>query len=134
MLYQRLIYRSRVVANENLDKDMSRILDVSRRLNRARDITGALICFDDSYVQVLEGPPAQIEGLMAVIERDPRHCDIRVLGRWAASHRLFGGWSMASAPAFEIAVETRQNFVGSRCGLEMLKVMTDLTRRLPVFI
>lgn len=134
MVYQRLVYRSRAASTENLDEDLSQILCVSRHLNRARGITGALIYLDGSWVQVLEGPSVHIEGLMAVIERDPRHCDIQVMGRWAASHRLFGGWAMASAPTPAIAVNTRQKFLGSKCGLEVLAVMTDLVTHLPLLI
>lgn len=132
MVNQRLIYRSRAVSPENLDRDLSEILRVAKSRNRACDITGALAFCDGNFVQVIEGPPAQIERLMAAIERDPRHSDIQVLGRWAASHRLFGGWAMASAPTFEIAASTRKGLLGATCGLEMVTTLFGLANRSPI--
>ena len=134
MLYQRLIYRSRAVAAEGRHTDLSAILHVAQRHNRVRGITGALTFYDDTFTQVLEGPPAEIDRLMAVLERDPRHRDIQVLGRWAVSHRLFGGWAMASAPAFEISVGTRKILQSATGGLEMVTVMFGLASTSPLSI
>lgn len=126
MLYQRLIYRSCAVATEDLDKDLSDILHVANRHNRAHGITGALAVCEDRFVQVIEGPPAQIDGLMAILTRDPRHHNIQVLGRWAASHRMFGGWDMASAPTLEISVEKRQLLRSATGGLALVTLLFSL--------
>lgn len=134
MLYQRLIYRSRAEDAEDLDRNLSQILHASRHHNRERGITGVLTCFDGHFIQVIEGPPAQIDRLMAVLARDPRHRDIRVLGRWAASHRLFGGWAMASPPTFEVSVRVRQNLLGATCGLQMVTELFSLVSGPPVLI
>ena len=132
MLYQRLIYRSRAVATQDRDKVLSQILDVANRHNRAHGITGALTLYDDCFIQVIEGPPAQIDRLMAILECDPRHRDVQVLGRWAASHRLFGGWAMANAHAFEMSVETRKILKSATCGLEMVTVLFGLASGSPL--
>lgn len=134
MLYQRLIYRSRALATEDLDRDLLQILHWSQRHNRAHDITGVLTLCDNNFIQVIEGLPAQIERLMATIERDPRHSDIHVLGRWAASHRLFSGWAMASAPTFQISVRTRKCLLGATCGLEMVTTLFGLVNSSPILI
>ncbi|WIY69034.1 BLUF domain-containing protein [Aquidulcibacter paucihalophilus] len=126
MLYQRLIYRSCAVATEDLDKDLSDILDVANRHNRARGITGALAVCEDRFVQVIEGPPAQIDGLMVILTRDPRHRNIQVLGRWAASHRMFGGWDMACVPTLEMSVETRQLLRSATGGLALVTLLFSL--------
>lgn len=132
MLYQRLIYRSRAEDAEDLGRNLSQILHASRHHNRAHGITGVLTCFDDHFIQIIEGPPAQIDRLMAVLARDPRHHDIEVLGRWAASHRLFGGWAMASPPTSEISVTVRQNLLSGTCGLQMVTELFSLVSSSPV--
>jgi hypothetical protein len=54
------------------DEELGALLDVSRRDNAARGITGALAYHDRVFIQVLEGPEAAVEALLATIARDPR--------------------------------------------------------------
>ncbi len=77
------------------------ILMDARRCNTRDGITGALICRADLYVQMLEGPAAEVEAAFARITRDDRHIDIRPLSRRAVASdaRLFPGWAMRDDPA-----------------------------------
>ncbi len=77
------------------------ILMDARRCNTRDGITGALICRADLYVQMLEGPAAEVEAAFARITRDDRHIDIRPLSRRAVATdaRLFPGWAMRDDPA-----------------------------------
>lgn len=71
------------------------ILEVSRRNNRARGITGALLFSGAGFAQVLEGRNADIQKVFLGIRRDHRHRDVTVLNEQAISERSFGEWSMA---------------------------------------
>ena len=57
--------------------EVAGIIAVARSRNAALDVTGALVVTTDHYAQLLEGPPAALEQLLASIRRDPRHSDMR---------------------------------------------------------
>ena len=76
------------------DEELAAILDVSRRNNAARGITGALAYHDRAFVQVLEGPEAAVEALLVTIARDLRHTELTVCDRARVDERAFGTWSM----------------------------------------
>ena len=75
------------------------ILLDARRCNARDDITGALICRDDLYLQLLEGPAATVEAAYDRISRDDRHIEVRPLTRRPVEVRLFGAWAMRDDPA-----------------------------------
>ena len=78
---------------------MGNILMRSRRNNARDDITGALICRADLYLQWLEGPQAAVEATYAKIIKDDRHLDIVLRVRRTATTRIFPQWSMRDDPA-----------------------------------
>lgn len=78
---------------------LSSILIDARRLNARDDITGALICRRDIYLQLLEGPEEKVRETIRRIERDDRHLDVRVHVAEGASGRMFGNWAMLHDPA-----------------------------------
>ncbi len=77
------------------------ILLDARRCNQRDAITGALICRDDLYLQLLEGPEAAVEATYARILRDDRHTEITRLTRRKLPEegRLFSAWAMRDDPA-----------------------------------
>lgn len=75
------------------------ILSASRLRNERDDITGALICRSDLFLQLLEGPTAKVEATFQRISQDDRHIEINVLVRSDISDRLFDGWAMKHDPA-----------------------------------
>jgi len=77
------------------------ILLDARRCNTRDGISGALICRDDLYLQLLEGPEAAVEAAYVRIRRDDRHIEVRPLTRLmlADDGRLFGAWAMRDDPA-----------------------------------
>ena len=78
---------------------LGNILMRSRRNNTRDDVTGALICRADLYLQWLEGPQVAVEATYAKIIRDDRHLDIvRRLTR-SSETRMFPEWSMRDDPA-----------------------------------
>lgn len=74
------------------------ILSDARRCNKRDDITGALVCRADVYLQLLEGPTPAVEAAFERISRDDRHVDVKLLVRRPVAERLFPGWSMRDDP------------------------------------
>lgn len=92
MTEKRLIYRSQPFG---FDKAMlAGILSSARRNNPRLDITGALICRHDVYLQLIEGPAEAIDALYARIVADDRHTNVELLLTEDVDARLFPAWAM----------------------------------------
>jgi hypothetical protein len=75
------------------------ILSDARRLNPPNDVTGALICRADLYLQLLEGPEDAVEATFARIAKDDRHLEVQRLVSRPIAQRLFPDWAMRDDPA-----------------------------------
>lgn len=80
------------------DGMLNGILSDARRCNERDDITGALVCRADVYLQLIEGPTPAVDAAMERIKKDDRHLDVRLLQRRTVRERLFPGWSMRDDP------------------------------------
>ena len=74
------------------------ILGDARRCNLRDDVSGALICRADVYLQLLEGPGAAVDAAFSRIAKDTRHQEVKRLSREAVGARMFPGWSMHHDP------------------------------------
>jgi len=97
MKLKQLIYASHPFGFDDLA--LVGILAAARPNNERDGITGALICREDLYLQLLEGPPEATEAAFARIERDDRHTAIQLLVDEEVDDRLFPEWSMKHDPA-----------------------------------
>lgn len=96
MRLTQLIYASRPFGFD--DNVLATILQTARSHNERVGITGALICRNDIYLQMLEGPRDAVTGLFSRILRDDRHADITLLCCADAADRLFPEWAMRDDP------------------------------------
>lgn len=78
---------------------LSTILTTARRNNPRAGITGALICRQDVYLQLIEGDAAAIDALFARIAVDDRHLAVTLLSRAEVAARIFPDWAMLHDPA-----------------------------------
>lgn len=74
---------------------VKQIVATSRARNPCLGLTGALLFTGEHFAQVLEGPAASIDHLMASVADDPRHDRLIVVAREPIVTRRFGNWSMA---------------------------------------
>ncbi len=91
-----LIYASRPFGFDNLT--LYDILMTARRNNTRDEITGALICREDLYVQLLEGGREAVTAAYTRILRDGRHTAVRELSSRHKTARLFPEWAMRDDP------------------------------------
>ncbi len=75
------------------------ILITARRNNPRDSITGALICRQDLYLQLLEGPQAAVEARYDSIVRDDRHLEVVKRVSRRVTERMFPKWAMRDDPA-----------------------------------
>lgn len=78
---------------------LNSILVDARRANARDDITGALICRADIYLQWLEGPEEQVKKTLERIARDDRHLEMKLHVADSVPERVFGQWAMLHDPA-----------------------------------
>ena len=78
--------------------DLDHILIQSRYNNDKNNITGALLCRDDLYLQYLEGPEKEIDLTFSKITEDDRHTEIQLLKSGMSTRRLFANWAMKDDP------------------------------------
>jgi hypothetical protein len=77
------------------EDEIMEILRVSRQNNERRDITGMLLYRDGNFLQVLEGPTAPVDELIARIKQDVRHHGVILMSRRSIQQRQFSEWTMA---------------------------------------
>ena len=70
------------------------LLTKARARNANFGVTGMLLYHTGSFLQVLEGPEAGVDRILASILKDPRHTTARTLSRAIIVKREFEAWSM----------------------------------------
>ncbi|MGB0370052.1 MAG: BLUF domain-containing protein [Opitutales bacterium] len=97
----RLIYFSHRNEDVTID-EIEKILEVSRKNNRGKNITG-ILCFHQNYFfQVLEGRRAAVCHLYNKIAKDPRHSNVTISDFREVPNREFSDWNMAYFPESKI--------------------------------
>jgi hypothetical protein len=91
-----LVYVSRRTPALGAD-ELKRIVAQSTRRNRAREITGVLLCCGEHVMQLLEGEQAVVDATFERIRNDPRHQDVQLLLHKPVGKRLFPESRMALA-------------------------------------
>jgi len=90
---RQVIYISTAV-NDLTRGEVSRLADESASNNALNEITGALLCIDNCFIQVIEGNKRSISELLIKLSRDWRHSDIRIISDHLQDSRHFNNWSM----------------------------------------
>lgn len=81
---------------ERRDEALCQIITVAHPHNVAHNITGMLLCYQNYYIQHLEGAGSDVDNLFARIRLDPRHTEVMIANyRWAGD-RIFPEWAMCS--------------------------------------
>jgi len=74
--------------------DVKDLVASAQGRNRAMGITGLLIYYQGSFLQILEGPRAAVDRLFEQIQADPRHARILLLERRPIPQRDFPSWDL----------------------------------------
>lgn len=96
MAQLQLIYISRPFGYDAAT--LNGILFSARHHNRRNDMTGALVCRDDIFLQLLEGPGDAVTETYSRIRRDKRHIDVSLLWSGDCETRMFPNWDMRHDP------------------------------------
>ncbi|WP_197940677.1 BLUF domain-containing protein [Sphingomonas sp. HMP6] len=93
-LLETFVYCSRAAESVD-DMEVDRLIEWAQRSNADRGITGVLVFGSGIFFQWIEGPPSQVQNLIASLHGDPRHHDIVALDRSVEKRdRLYPNWEM----------------------------------------
>ncbi len=110
-----IIYAS--AATDKFGRDeLVEILEQARPRNGALGVSGMLLYINGSFLQILEGPPAQVEPLFEKISTDKRHTNVVTIIRESIAKRDFDGWSMGFADVNEAdlaSIDGLEDFFGT---------------------
>lgn len=127
-----LVYASKPFGFDDLV--LRGILATARRNNERDSITGALVCREDLFLQLLEGPREKVRDTFERICRDDRHIDVSKLIESEINGRLFPEWSMRHDPA-QSWMWTREQVAGgavqNASPVEVLGVFSRLAAMTP---
>jgi hypothetical protein len=90
--------------------ELDRILLRSKASNAASWITGLLLLHEGTFLQVIEGSPAGVLGLMQRIRRDRRHSGLVLLESHACLTRAFASSPMAYVAPRNLTPGQRHEF------------------------
>jgi hypothetical protein len=92
----RLVYRSHMrIPPEQRKAELGTIFSAARSNNKKHGVTGALLVWEEQFVQMLEGDEDAVRSLYDTIKHDPRHERLAVVSTAQVGERVFGRWSMA---------------------------------------
>lgn len=93
-MLERIVYVSRVAPGIGR-AELYRIIRAAHARNRAAGLSGALVCLDGWFAQLLEGVAAPLGACFGRVLADPRHFEIELRVRERALCPLFPGQAMA---------------------------------------
>jgi hypothetical protein len=114
-MLQRVIYVSRSLIGADQLR-LGPLVSSSATRNTAADVTGMLWADGESFAQVLEGDPDDVDMIMKRIRADQRHTDIFVLLDRPVSSRQFGTWAMRRARYDDASVHATTFMIGFAMG------------------
>jgi hypothetical protein len=76
------------------EAELVNILSDSRENNKDKNVTGMLIYGEGTFIQVLEGNPANVNSVYDNIIKDKRHKNLIVLATGSLIKRNFPDWTM----------------------------------------
>ena len=97
MTVTQFIYTSASSSKDFGTEQLHEILEVSRKNNVERGVTGILLFVEGSFFQVLEGERGEVERLYEKISKDKRHRHMALVLAHDLPSRVFGDWSMGYA-------------------------------------
>lgn len=91
-----LLYASAsALASGDEQAEVERIVSTARARNADLGVTGTLVFTRTRFAQILEGPDAVVDALMARIARDPRHEQVTVVDAIPIDRRTFDDWTLS---------------------------------------
>ena len=83
--------------------ELGDLLRQSRENNQSKHVSGMLFYYKASFLQVLEGPEEDVQGLVRAIAADDRHGHFKILSSELVERKMFGDLTMGFVEAGHVA-------------------------------
>ena len=90
------------------------MLTKSRERNAANNITGVLLYYEGSFIQLLEGEELAVDETFRRISEDRSHRQIMVVNEGELEERNFAAWSMGFQKATAESVADMEAYIDPR--------------------
>lgn len=74
--------------------DLERLMEHAKSHNSSRGLSGVLLQGSGKFIQLLEGPPAEVDRLVAKIRKDDRHDYFSTIVEHEADRPFYSDWAM----------------------------------------
>ncbi len=125
-LIHQLVYESRLAKDINT----SNLLDIlikSQFKNIRLDLSGLLVIHSGKFMQLLEGGKKEVDDLFAVIQKDTRHTDVKVVLESDSNYRLMPSWGMgfSTGGIFEEKLRDQNYYISPDVTLQICQSMEN---------
>ncbi|HEV7691783.1 MAG TPA: BLUF domain-containing protein [Hyphomonadaceae bacterium] len=121
-MLHRLVYMSTAVGVLRAD-ELDKVYLRAKASNAAAGITGLLLFYEGTFLQLLEGPAAGISSLVQKLRRDKRHANLIILESSPIEERIFPDCSMQYVPARNLSPGEKQAFSDLRMAVNARPAM-----------
>ncbi|KAL0490722.1 hypothetical protein AKO1_009658 [Acrasis kona] len=104
---KRLIFVSKCSRSMSSDH-ITTLGQLCAKKNKSLNVSGVLVLAQDIFYSVLEGAPSDVDTLMAIVQKDVRHFNVKIIANESdikESERIFTYWSM------KVVDESEQYFI-----------------------
>lgn len=77
------------------EEELDALVEKAKKKNLRLGVTGMLVYYDGSFIQILEGAEDVINDLFQTIKKDRRHDNVIIIDAEYIEHRSFSSWQMA---------------------------------------
>lgn len=95
MPLHQIIYVSSARYSNMSELDLKDIFEAAMKNNKRNCLTGALLYYEDTFMQLLEGEKDMVEERFSIIKNDRRHKSLIVLMNEEVKRRSFPGFAMS---------------------------------------
>ena len=122
MSLHRLVYMSTAVGVLRAD-ELDKVYLRAKVSNASAGITGLLLFYEGTFLQLLEGPAAGISSLVQKLRRDKRHANLIILESSPIETRVFPDSPMQYVPARNLSAGEKQAFSDLRMAVNARPAM-----------
>ena len=121
-----LVYESRLTKDVT-SSDLQDLLIKSQFKNIRLDLSGLLVIHAGKFMQLLEGGKKEVEELFAVIQKDSRHTDVKVVLESESNYRLMPSWGMglSTGEIFEDKISDQNFYISPIVTLQICRSMEN---------
>jgi len=104
------------------DWRVKQIEAISKRMNKARQLSGLLVANEQHFLHIIEGREPQVEMVLDKIQRDSRNKNFEIIFDVIWETRLFNDWKLATEYSLDHNQQVKSLL---KCNVDALPMLDD---------